>query len=304
MARHRAVSPSAIELDGPFTHDYLHVRGVRLHVAVAGDPADPLVVLLHGAYGAWCDYAGVIAPLAARGFHVAALDLRGYGMSDKPPLPAGSLLRVMAGDVAGVIGALGHEDASLVGVDTGGTIAWWMAATMPERVTNLVSITSAYPVDLRRAMFARPWDFLWLIARACYSRLPVAMQTTRRAQDKLHARYLRINTTSAFQRSDRFARVLDLRRTAARIGTAAESGVHTTRVQAAPVALKWMDAPVAANTLLVHPSQGLWRQVSARAARRVTGSVTTTTIPGTKTMPHIEAPEALAGTVADFLSSV
>ena len=38
--------PSVVELDGPFEHEFLHTRGIRLHAATAGDPDNPLVLLL------------------------------------------------------------------------------------------------------------------------------------------------------------------------------------------------------------------------------------------------------------------
>ncbi|OZY79880.1 hypothetical protein CBG03_08805 [Streptococcus pyogenes] len=45
--------PSVVELDGPFEHEFLHTRGIRLHAATAGNPDDPLVLLLHGSFGGW-----------------------------------------------------------------------------------------------------------------------------------------------------------------------------------------------------------------------------------------------------------
>ena len=101
-----SLSPSVVELDGPFEHEFLHTRGIRLHAATAGDPDNPLVVLLHGSFGGWFDFREVIALLADAGFHVAALDMRGFGMSDKPPLEPGQDIRVAVGDVSGAIRAL------------------------------------------------------------------------------------------------------------------------------------------------------------------------------------------------------
>ena len=38
--------PSTVELDGPYAHEFVHTRGIRLHVATAGDSTQPLVVLI------------------------------------------------------------------------------------------------------------------------------------------------------------------------------------------------------------------------------------------------------------------
>ena len=37
----RNLSPNAVALDGEFRHDMVHTRGLRLHAATAGNPADP-----------------------------------------------------------------------------------------------------------------------------------------------------------------------------------------------------------------------------------------------------------------------
>lgn len=164
-------SPSVVALDGPYTHDNIYVRGVRLHAAVAGSPSDPLILLIHGAFGGWFDYKDVIAPLAARGFHVAAVDMRGYGLSDKPP--SGYELRRCAGDINGVIAALGHDCALLVGTDTGGSVAWTVSTMYPERVSGVVSLGAVHPVDLRRAIRRKPYLFGPLIKRITLFHLPV-----------------------------------------------------------------------------------------------------------------------------------
>ena len=299
------LSPSVVELPGPYTHDFLHTRGLRLHAAVAGDPADPLILLLHGAFGGWFDYRHVIAPLARAGYHVAAVDLRGYGMSDKPPAPHRSHLGMLASDIAGVIPALGHDQAVVVGADTGGTVAWSLATTHPERVAALVSVSSAHPVDLRRAAAARPWNFLWILTRTLFFRLPSRLWAgSARLRARGHRFHLRRNTTPQFHHSPRFAEELDLRLRAAAISNAAPAAVHTSRILLAAAPLGSISAKVPAATLLVHPDQGLWTHVVRRCQQRVTGRVVQARIPGTKTKPHLENPAAFVDTLREFLRSL
>lgn len=297
--------PNVVELPGPFEHQHVHTRGVRLHAAVAGDPANPLILLIHDAFGGWFDWSEVIAPLADAGYHVAAVDLRGYGMSDKPPVGAGSLLRQTCSDLAGAVGALGHDDAIIVGADTGGAIAWSLATTHPERVRALVSVSSAHPTDLRRSVAARPWNFFWMAVRGLMSRLPVRLLiSSQRFLDDAHRRFLRLNTMPAFQRSSDFAALLELRLKAARIGNTLPAAVHTARLLLAPVPLRLMNAEVTAPTLLIHPGQGLWRHVNARSAARVSARVENAVVPGAKTMPHVETPAQFVRVVAEFLEGV
>ena len=131
----RNLSPNAVALDGEFRHDMVHTRGLRLHAATAGNPADPAIVLLHDAYTCWADFKDVLPLLGNLGLHAIAVDLRGYGMSDKPPM--GHDLRHLCGDIAGAIRTLGHDKAHIVGMGTGATLAWTMATGYPDHVASI-----------------------------------------------------------------------------------------------------------------------------------------------------------------------
>jgi pimeloyl-ACP methyl ester carboxylesterase len=60
---------------------FIMVDGARIHYRRWGDPARPGLLLVHGnaAHAHWWDF---IAPMLARDYHVAALDLSGMGDSD------------------------------------------------------------------------------------------------------------------------------------------------------------------------------------------------------------------------------
>ncbi|SDM06234.1 Pimeloyl-ACP methyl ester carboxylesterase [Corynebacterium mycetoides] len=301
----RRLPPTVVELEGDFEHELLHTRGTRLHAVTAGEPAHPLVLLLHGTFGGWFDYRDVIAPLAERGFHVAALDMRGYGMSDKPPPRPGNEMLIAVGDVKGAISTLGHKSAIVVGADTGGGVAWVTAALHPELVSGLVSVSAAHPADLRAAMAARPWDFMPLLGRITVARLPSRLlRRFPRTRRRVYRDNLVINTTSQFHGTARFDEVLNVRRTAADIDNAFVHSVHNSRLITPPlVSLSGSaanDAPVAAPTLLIHPGQSLWKPVVARQKARVTGTVRQLSVPGAKNLPHIENPAEFTAAVAQF----
>src|ERR1700677_3879948 len=65
------------------------------------------------------------------GARVVAVDLRGYGGSDKPP--RGYDGWTLAGDTAGLIRALGHSSAPLIGHPDGG-VACWTTALLHSRL--------------------------------------------------------------------------------------------------------------------------------------------------------------------------
>jgi pimeloyl-ACP methyl ester carboxylesterase len=105
------------------------------------------VVLLHGFAGFWWTWRHQLTALGDAGFRAVAVDLRGYGDSDKPP--RGYDAWTLAGDVAGLVRALGAPRAHLVGYGWGGLLAWSAAALHP-RIAHTVSAVSApHPIALR-----------------------------------------------------------------------------------------------------------------------------------------------------------
>lgn len=137
--------PSSVRFDGPWTHRDVHANGIRLHVAEAGD--GPLLVLLHGFAGFWWTWRHQLATLPAAGLRVVAVDLRGYGDSDKPP--RGYDAWTLAGDVAGLIKSLGGSRAHLAGHGWGGLVAWSVAALHPRLVRSLAVLSAPHPLALR-----------------------------------------------------------------------------------------------------------------------------------------------------------
>lgn len=95
-----------------------------------------------------------LAPLASA-YDVITYDLRGHGETDVPPGPY--TLADFAEDLAGLLDALGIEQAHLVGISLGGMIAQEFALTWPDRVRSLVlaDTASEYPPDARRQFIER-----------------------------------------------------------------------------------------------------------------------------------------------------
>jgi len=97
-------SESSVYLDGPWSHRSVSANGTRFHIAENGD--GPLVLLLHGFPEFWWTWRRQLSTLASAGFRAVALDLRGFGGSDKPP--RGYDLITAASDAAGLIRSLGE----------------------------------------------------------------------------------------------------------------------------------------------------------------------------------------------------
>ena len=116
------------------------VNGTTIHVRVGG--TGPAVVLLHG-YGETGDMWAPLAASLERNHTVVVPDLRGMGLSSKPP--GGFTKMNQAEDVADVLDALKIDRADVVAHDIGNMVAFAMAERYPARVTKLVVIDAPIP---------------------------------------------------------------------------------------------------------------------------------------------------------------
>jgi pimeloyl-ACP methyl ester carboxylesterase len=109
------------------------------------------VILLHGFGSFWWSWRHQLRGLS--GARVVAVDLRGYGGSDKPP--RGYDGWTLAGDAAGLVRALGHETATLVGHADGGLVCWATSVLHPRVVRAIAVVSSPHPVALRASALTR-----------------------------------------------------------------------------------------------------------------------------------------------------
>jgi pimeloyl-ACP methyl ester carboxylesterase len=150
--------------DEPFSHRAVDVGDLRLHVVEAGQ--GPLVVLLHGFPEFWGSWRHQIRALARAGFRVAAPDMRGYHLSDKPPSVSAYRISRLESDVAGLIRSCGADKAAIVGHDWGGAVAWSFAQSHPRMVERLVILNAPHPRRLAQALWTlrqarKSWYFLF-----------------------------------------------------------------------------------------------------------------------------------------------
>ncbi len=137
------------------------VNGTGIEVAVHGE-GHP-VVLIHGFPDTGRLWRNQVPALADAGFRVIVPDLRGYGGSDKPADVESYAIPFLAGDVLGVLDALGVERAHVVGHDWGAALAWAVAAFAPDRVDRLVALSVGNPIAFRSVgipQFEKSWYML------------------------------------------------------------------------------------------------------------------------------------------------
>lgn len=98
---------------------------------------------------------------------VIALDMRGYGDSDKPKGVSAYKLDLLTRDIFDFVKALQKDKCILVGHDWGGFVAWSVAGTYPEIVDKLVILNSPHPgafqakIEKSLKQFVKSWYELY-----------------------------------------------------------------------------------------------------------------------------------------------
>lgn len=139
----------------PDKHDhFVVVKGVNYHYTEYPGPGQD-VFLLHGFASSTYTWEKVAPILQAHGYHVWALDMKGFGWSDKPEDGDYSPLKLMA-EVNAWMEKVGLGKVVFVGNSLGGAIAWNMALAHPDKVKKLVLIDAGglmqeMPVPVRLA---------------------------------------------------------------------------------------------------------------------------------------------------------
>ena len=126
------------------------INGLAMHILEAGDPAHPLVFLLHGFPELAWSWRKILPPLAGAGYHVVAPDQRGYGRTTGwDPSYDGDLAQYrmanLARDAFGLVRALGRTQvACLVGHDFGASVAAWSALIRPDVYRSVVLMSAPF----------------------------------------------------------------------------------------------------------------------------------------------------------------
>jgi pimeloyl-ACP methyl ester carboxylesterase len=115
------------------TGDYADVNGINLYYETHGS-GRPLI-LLHGGLMSGESFGPILPALAERR-RVIAVDLQGHGRTADIDRPID--VRLMADDIAALIGHLGLEHADVVGYSLGGGVAFFTAVKYPQKVRKLV----------------------------------------------------------------------------------------------------------------------------------------------------------------------
>lgn len=294
---------------GPWVHREISANGIRLHVAECGD--GPLVVLLHGFPEFWWSWRHQLTALADHGYRAVAVDLRGYGDSDKPP--RGYDLWTLAGDVAGLIRALGEPRAHVVGHDWGGLVGWTLTALHPRLVRSLAVLAAPHPLAVRSSVVRDPRGQGRASSYALGFQLPRWPERSLRADDGARVeRIMRAWAGSGWVDSDDFTAAVEQNRRAIGVSGVVHSAMEyyrwafrsQVRIEGRRFAAA-VARPAAVPVLQIHGADDPCLLVrTAEASRRWAGpGHRLEVLPGIGHFPHQEDPLVVNEMLAAFLKS-
>lgn len=148
------------------SHRFVEARGLRFHVAEAGSPDAPPLLLVHGWPEHWFTWRKVL-PALAEHYHCVMPDLRGMGWSDAPP--KGYEKESLADDILAVLDVLGLDRVKVLAHDWGGWASYLIALREPARIERLVTLNIPPPwatdPSLPRAAMGL-WRLWYMVALA------------------------------------------------------------------------------------------------------------------------------------------
>jgi pimeloyl-ACP methyl ester carboxylesterase len=291
-----------VDVPGPWEHRHIAANGARFHVATMGE--GPLLVLLHGFPEFWWAWRHQLPPLAAAGWRVVAMDLRGYGGSDKTP--RGYDPATLTADVTGVVRSLGERQAVLVGHDWGAYVAWATAVLRPAHVAGLATLSMPHPLELARNLLrGRRQAFHLLGVQA-----PAVPERRLVADDAAYVETILrrwVGPGSAFPDEE----AADRYRAAMRIWPAPHCALEYHRWAVRSLAradgrrfARRMQEPITVPVMQIHGAadRTALPRAAARSRRHVTGPHRWVLLEGIGHFPHEEAPSRVTAELLDWLA--
>ena len=121
---------------------FIDTNGITLRAAVEGE--GPLIIMVHGCPESWFSWRRQIPVIAEAGYKVVAIDVRGYGGSDKPHAIEEYTLKKIGADIVGIIDFFEEDQAILIGHDWGGPIVWYTSLLNENRISAVAGLSVPY----------------------------------------------------------------------------------------------------------------------------------------------------------------
>ena len=248
------------------------------------------IFLLHGFASSTYTWEKVIPYLTGKGYHVWALDMKGFGWSDKPEDAKYDTVTLMQ-EVNKWMDVVGLKDVVFVGNSLGGAIAVLMALEHPDKTDLLVLIDSAgYPIDkpfvikmakiplageITKLFFGR-----WVVERTLKE---VMFNDDKVTEEQIDAYFKRMSTENALDAQVALARSIDFE----------AMSIYTKRIP-----------EIKNRTLIIWGENDEWIPLeSGHNFSKDLSNSTLVILPECGHIPQEEKPEQTAQIMIDFIES-
>ena len=131
-------SPACLQDETFGTHEFITVNGIKLHCVVSGPVDSPVMLMLHGFPEFWYSWRYQIKEFNTD-YRVVAVDLRGYGESDKPLNIDTYTIQQVTSDIIELISIVCKgKKCTLVAHDWGGIFAWRVVYQRPDLIDKYI----------------------------------------------------------------------------------------------------------------------------------------------------------------------
>ena len=283
----------------PFSKQaHLHKLNLDLFYFEAGNPKDPAIIMIHGLGDEADTWRHVFLPLAEQ-FHVVAVDLPGFGRSDKPSRDYTP--DFMQSAILALMEILNISPAVLMGSSLGAILSHNLALTHPDKVSGLILadgglLQTAAMGDQSLKLMALP-----LVGEWFYTHLRKNPQA---AFDSLRSVYRDLDTLPKADREFLFTRVNR------RVWSNGQRRAYfSTLRKLTPWVMKIQNGLKEHLTQLRIPTlvirgeaDQLFPEENAEGVLRYQPNASLATITKASHLPHQEEPEAFIKVISDWLS--
>lgn len=154
LRKHKCDAPRCLLDDSYGSHQYISLKDTKLHCVVNGDEDKPLMLFLHGFPDFWYTWRYQIKEFS-KFYRTVAVDLKGFGDSEKPYNVTSYLTTSLRQDIAELVEALNYKTCILVGHDIGGALGYHVATAFPDIVDKLIIINSPHPAAFLKSLKSR-----------------------------------------------------------------------------------------------------------------------------------------------------
>ncbi|XP_055535709.1 epoxide hydrolase 1-like [Wyeomyia smithii] len=158
VVKKRPYPPQCLQKHDYGVSKYITANGIKFHYVENGDPSKPLMLFVHGYPEFWFSWRHQLKEFS-KDYWVVAVDMRGYGDSDKPKGVEPYRIENMVRDIKELVTELGRKKFTLVAHDWGAVIGWDFVAQHMDMLDKYILMDAPSRQVFRKLMMTDKTQF-------------------------------------------------------------------------------------------------------------------------------------------------